>query len=216
MALLFSPDTLRNIFGASYNQISTLPITVTVKETHSFDQQITEKPVEDGAVIADNIILHPDQVTIQGIFADDQIADRVVDAITSLSLDSLTNFSTFEEKLQMLHEIRKQREPFDVVTSLATYKNMFFSGPIVIDRDASTATALFFNCTLKSIGIIQSRTTQVPAESTKDTKKMAPKKDKGKVSNIAGRTTANGSSKIPAATNQRSESWLSSITGLGI
>ncbi len=212
MALLFSPDTLRNIFGASYNQISTLPITVTVKETHSFDQQITDKPVEDGATIADNIILQPDQVTIQGIWADDQLADRIINAATSLSLDALTDYSTHEEKLAKLHEIRKAREPFDVVTSLATYKNMFFSGPITIDRDASTATALFFNCTLKSIGIIQSRTTQVPAQSTKEPLKQAPKKDKGKQSSIAGKNSAN----LPAANNERSESWLSSITGLGI
>lgn len=211
MALLFSPDTLRNIFGASYNQISTLPITVTVKETHSYDQIVTDKPVEDGATIADNIILQPDQITIQGIFADDQIADRVVDAITSLSFDALTSYATYEEKLQMLQAIRKAREPFDVVTSLVTYKNMFFSGPITIDRDATTATALFFNCTLKGIGIIQSRTTKVPAESTKDPKKMAPKKDKGKVAATAG----SKSSELPPATNERSTSWLSSITGIG-
>lgn len=215
MALLFSPDTLRNIFGSSFNQISTLPITVTVKETHSFDQVVTDKPVEDGATIADNIILQPDQISIQGIFADDQLGARVIDAISSLNFDALTNYATYEEKLQMLHAIRKAREPFDVVTSLATYKNMFFSGPITVDRDASTATALFFSCNLKGIGIIQSRTTQVPAESTKDPKKLAPKKDKGKVSNIAGRASGSSTSKIPAATNEKSQSWLSSITGIG-
>lgn len=210
MALLFDPGKLRDIFGYTFNMIQALPITVTVKETHTFDQQITDKPVEDGAMIADNIILTPDQVTITGIFGDDQLGSRVIDAITAGSLDPIRNYSTYEEKFQLLQQLRKAREPFDVVTSLATYKNMFFSGPITIDRDASTSTALFFSCTLKSIGIIQSRTTQVPASSTKDPKKAAPKKDKGKVSATAGNKN------IPGANNERSTSWLSSTTGVGL
>lgn len=211
MGLLFDPDALRGIFGARFNQISTIPVTVTVKETHSFDQIVTDKPVEDGSTIADNIILQPDQITIQGILADDSFLGNYLTDLSNLRFEKVTNPQSYEDKFQMLNEIRKAREPFDVVTSLTTYKNMFFSGPITVDRDASTATALFFSCTLKGIGIIQSRTTKVPAESTKDPKKMAPKKDKGKVSATAG----SKSSELPPATNERSVSWATSITGIG-
>jgi len=212
MALIFSPGKLRDMFGPQYSMIQTLPITVTLKETHSFNQEVTNKPVEDGSTISDNIILQPDQITINGIFADDSVVQEVLDIV---SYGQKYSTSTWEDKMALLQTIRKTREPFDLVTSLGTYKNMFFSGALTFDRDATNATALFFTATLQNISIIQSRTTKVPAASTKDPLKQAPAKDKGKVSTTAGNTSASGKT-LPAATNERSTSWLSSITGLGL
>lgn len=212
--LIFEPGKLRKLFGSDYNQISVIPIDVTQVETHTFNHTITRKPVQDGAVIADNILIEPDSVTIQGIFTDrsafsaiTQIAESFIDGV-----DRRTDMPTWEDKLAKLHEIRKMREPFTLVTSLGTYKNMFFDGVITVNRDLTTSDALFFTATLTGINIISARTTQVPASAMSDnknggSKKMAPKKDVGKKSNTAGQINAAGQ-KVSVPTQEKSKSWI--------
>ena len=212
--LIFEPGKLRKLFGSDYNQISVIPIDVTQVETHTFNHTITRKPVQDGATISDNILIEPDSVTIQGIFTDrsafsaiTQIAESFIDGV-----DRRTDMPTWEDKLAKLHEIRKMREPFTLVTSLGTYKNMFFDGAITVNRDLTTSDALFFTATLTGINIISARTTQVPASAMTDeknggSKKMAPKKDVGKKSNTAGQINAAGK-KVSTATQERSKSWM--------
>ena len=215
--LIFEPGVLRKMFGSNYNQISVIPIDVTQVETHTFNHTITRKPVQDGGVISDNILIEPDSVTIQGIFTDQTAFGATDEMITSIidGVDRRTNMPTWEDKLAKLHEIRKMREPFTLVTSLGTYKNMFFDGPITVNRDLTTSDALFFTATLTGINIIASRTTQVPASAMTDeknggAKKMAPKKDVGKKSNTAGQTNAAGK-KVSTATQERSKTWAVSI-----
>ena len=212
--LIFDPGVLRKMFGSDYNQISVIPIDVTQVETHTFNHTITRKPVQDGGVISDNILIEPDSVTIQGIFTDQTAFGATAEMINSVidGVDRRTNMPTWEDKLAKLHEIRKMREPFTLVTSLGTYKNMFFDGPITVNRDLTTSDALFFTATLTGINIIASRTTQVPASAMTDeknggSKKMAPAKDVGKKSNAAGQTNAAGQ-KVSTATQGRSKSLL--------
>lgn len=217
--LIFEPNVLRNMFGSDYNQVSVIPIDVTQAETHSFGHTITKKPVQDGATIADNILIEPDRVTITGIFTDRSILRDGLDLVDGLLNDGLapTEFTTWEDKLSKLHEIRKLREPFTLVTSLGTYKNMFFDGDITVNRDLTSTNALFFTATLVGINIIASRTTQVPASALGETasteeknggaKNMAPAKDVGKQSNTAGQVNAAGQ-KVGAATPEKSKSWL--------
>lgn len=212
--LIFEPNVLRKMFGNDYNQISVIPIDVTQAEAHAFGHTITKKPVQDGATIADNILLEPDRVTITGIFTDPTAIGRFTDNAWQIADKTYrpASFSSWEDKLAKLHEIRKLREPFTLVTSLGAYKNMFFDGDIVVNRDLTTTNALFFTTTLVGINIIESRTTQVPASAMDDdknggAKKMAPKKDTGKQSNIAGQVNAAGK-KVGAATPEKSKSWL--------
>lgn len=212
--LIFEPGVLRKMFGSDYNQISVIPIDVTQVETHTFNHTITRKPVQDGATISDNIIIEPDSVTIQGIFTDKSNSAAISEITTSIidGVDRRTDMKTWEDKLAKLHEIRKLREPFTLVTSLGTYKNMFFDGPITVNRDLTTSDALFFTATLTGINIISARTTQVPASAMSDnknggSKKMAPEKDVGKKSNTAGQINAAGQ-KVGAATPEKSKSWL--------
>ena len=154
--LIFEPGKLRKLFGSDYNQISVIPIDVTQVETHTFTHPIPRKPVQDGATISDNILIEPDSVTIQGIFTDQSLLNKGIELVQSALDDGFTpsTMSTWEDKLAKLHEIRKMREPFTLVTSLGTYKNMFFDGPITVNRDLTTSDALFFTATLTGINII--------------------------------------------------------------
>lgn len=137
---------LSNRSGENTNQLATIPIDVTVSESHQWGQKLTDKPVEGGAKISDNIILEPQMVDISGILITDETF-------------------TMQEKLEMLEELRTDREPFTVVTSLKTYDTMFFDSAIRIERNSTTTGAISFSATLKHVNFVESETTEVPAGS---------------------------------------------------
>ena len=166
MAFIFRPGALRELFGPELNAIDTLPVDVTVRETHTFNTSVTTKPVEDGTVVATNQILQPVEVSISGILNDDR-----------------TGATSWEDKFAVLTEIRRKREPFTLVTSLAVYEDMAITN-LTVNRDLTTAGALFFDASLIKINIISSRTTQIPQTAVTDApggaKAKAPKQDSGK------------------------------------
>jgi hypothetical protein len=53
-----------------------------------------------------------------------------------------------------LLQIQESRQPFDVITSLETYKNMWIKG-LSIPRDANTGQVLIFNLSLVQLIIAQ-------------------------------------------------------------
>ncbi len=167
MALIFNNNLLNELFGREFNKISALPIDVTISETHSLNQRMTSRPVEGGGTFTDNMIIDPTTLTMSCIVTSSLFGD------------------SWEDKLNKIEQIRKAREPFDVVTSLRTYENMGFSGPITINRTVSNNTVLAFDVGLKEVIIISSITEQVPAKESGKTEeaiqKQAPKKDAGKI-----------------------------------
>jgi hypothetical protein len=162
MALIFEPTALRELFGEPFNRVSTLQIDVTVKESHRLPSTVTEKPVEDGSVISDTVVLQNAKLAISGIFVDDRAG------------------KSWGEKWQALQEIRRQRQPFSVVTSLGVYENMIFTN-ISTDRDVATAGALFFDADLIQIRIISGQSVRVPVAAVSNPPSQAPKQDAGKV-----------------------------------
>lgn len=163
MALIFDPGTLRQLFGPQFNSISTLQVDVTLSEEHELPSTVTEKPVEDGSNINDNVILGNPILTISGILTDDRLG------------------TSQAEKWRALQDIRRTREPFTVTTSLGAYENMIFTN-IRATRDVSSVGAVFFTAGIKSVRIIQSETAQVPLRAIKEERKakQAAKQDKGK------------------------------------
>jgi predicted GIY-YIG superfamily endonuclease len=163
MALIFDPGTLRQLFGPQFNSISTLQVDVTLSEEHELPSIVTEKPVEDGSNINDNVILGNPILTISGILTDDRLG------------------TSQAEKWRALQDIRRTREPFTVTTSLGAYENMIFTN-IRATRDVSSVGAVFFTAGIKSVRIIASETAQVPLRAIREERKakQAAKQDKGK------------------------------------
>ena len=163
MALIFDPSVLRSLFGETFNSISTLQVNVTINETHSLSSNVTEKPVEDGSNINDNVILGNAKLSIGGILTDDKLG------------------TSQAQKWAALKEIRRSREPFTVTTSLEVYENMIFTD-ISVSRDVSNTGAVFFNAELTQVRIIASETAQVPLSAIKEERKpkQAAQQDKGK------------------------------------
>jgi hypothetical protein len=163
MALIFDPAALRRLFGQNFNAISTLQVDVTISESHSLSSNVTEKPVEDGSNINDNVILGNAKLSISGVLTDER-------------------FGTSQaEKWAALKEIRRTREPFTVTTSLEVYENMIFTD-LSVGRDVSNTGAVFFTAELTQVRIIASETAQVPLAAIRESRKakQAAKQDKGK------------------------------------
>lgn len=163
MALIFDPGKLRELFGGRFNLISTLQVDVTLSESHEFPSTVTEKPVEDGSNINDNVILGNSKLTISGILTDERLGTSQFD------------------KWRALQDIRRLREPFTVVTSLGAYTDMIFTS-ITATRDVGSTGAVFFNADLTQVRIIASETAQVPLRAIPEGRKakQASKQDKGK------------------------------------
>lgn len=162
MALLFNNNLLNKLFGVEFNKISVLPIDVTINETHTRNQTITRRAIENGATVTDGVLILPDSVSMDCIMKGSLLGDSI------------------EEKLSKIDQIRLAREPFDIVTSFGVYESMFFDGAITFNRDTSNNTVLMFTANFSHIDIISTISTTVPAADSKDSKRLAPKVDSGK------------------------------------
>jgi len=190
MALIFNnPSALTDIFGSNYNMLSTIPIDVTISEEHRLKQRITDKPIEGGAVISDNIILLPTTVKINGVLNGDFFKGK-----------------TLNDKFNEFKKLRNARELFTLTTSLDIYKNMFFDGDIIINRDASNSKSIVFTATLKQVNIIESQTKRVPAKSVAQKQDIKGKRSRSPAIN-SGKKTA-----IESKTQSRDKSWIIGLT----
>lgn len=191
MAFIFdSPDAISNAYGSQFSKLHTLPINVVISEEHRLNQRVTDKPVEGGATISDNILLLPTTVKVSCILAGNFAKDI-----------------TLEDQFLALLNLRKEREPFTITTSLGSYDSMFFSGDIVINRSASNIRAIMFDTTLKQVNIIESITSTVPPQA------VAQSNDaKGAASRVAG--VDSGKKTAPESTTAaRDKSWIAGLMG---
>ncbi|MGL5280583.1 MAG: phage baseplate protein [Plesiomonas shigelloides] len=188
MAFIFNPGILGKLFGQRMSALQAIQIDVTNEQEVTRTFQVTTKPVEDGSVIADNIIEEP-----------------VIIRMDCMMKGSL--FESWEDKMAAINMLASSREPFDVTTRFGVYSNMFFTElPFITNHQYNNV--LKFSCTLMQIPIVSSVTTEIPADAQKGAdgkKKQAPAVDKGKVQG----------EKVPESDSGRRASWASSMSGWG-
>lgn len=148
LSLLF-----RNLSGA-YNlptQIGFLTLDVTVEEEHNFDADVTEFPIEDGAIITDHVRLNPRRVTITGFVTDTPLSSL------GLSLGRSRSASAFF----LLETMWQARIPFVVVSQLHVYRNMVIES---LSVPKTREEAVRFTCTLKEVNIVFGQTTTIQGD----------------------------------------------------
>jgi hypothetical protein len=131
-------------------RIDGYPIDLALTEEHSFDSEVTEYPVENGADISDNIRNKPLEITLEGIVSDTPIgaiaqdATRQAGAGTPLpSRDAYTRIVA----------IRDARELVTIETSLGKFERMALTH-IGVPRDRSTGKALKFTVTFRQVTLV--------------------------------------------------------------
>lgn len=142
------------------------------EETHEADLEVTDNPVETGVVVSDHAFMKPLRVKIAAGVSDTPLATSTDDPFAS---DTGRSRRAFE----LLTELQKKAEPFDLQTGLKLYENMVCTS-IRTSQDKDSSGALLFTAELREVIIVYTQVVQYPPRKAGATKRQAgPQKDKG-------------------------------------
>lgn len=142
------------------------------EETHEADLEVTDNPVETGVVVSDHAFMKPLRVKISAGVSDTPLAAVTDDPFAS---DAGRSRRAFE----LLTELQKRAEPFDLQTGLKLYENMVCTS-IRSSQDKDSSGALLFTAELREVIIVYTQVVTYPPRKPGVTKRQAgPKKDKG-------------------------------------
>lgn len=142
------------------------------EETHEADLEVTDNPVETGVVVSDHAFMKPLRVKISAGVSDTPLAAVTDDPFAS---DAGRSRRAFE----LLTELQKRAEPFDLQTGLKLYENMVCTS-IRTSQDKDLSGALLFTAELREVIIVYTQVVTYPPRKPGATKRQAgPKKDKG-------------------------------------
>lgn len=142
------------------------------EETHEADLEVTDNPVETGVVVSDHAFMKPLRVKISAGVSDTPLAAVTDDPFAS---DAGRSRRAFE----LLTDLQKRAEPFDLQTGLKLYENMVCTS-IRTSQDKDSSGALLFTAELREVIIVYTQVVTYPPRKPGATKRQAgPKKDKG-------------------------------------
>jgi hypothetical protein len=143
------------------------------EETHQADLEVTDNPVETGVVVSDHAYMKPLSVTLCC-----GVSDIVLNQINTTDAFA-SDASRSKKAFELLTELQKKAEPFDLQTGLKLYKNMICTS-IRTSQDKDTSNALVFEATLREVLIVYTQAVKYPPRKAGGTKRQAgAKKDKG-------------------------------------
>ncbi len=209
-------STVGILFNRRVSSIGSIQLDASVRETHTSSAQVTEHPVEDGSNISDHVIQRPDSITIEGVVSNTTLVfpqglGLIAPAMSlARTVDGITNDLAQTAYLGLLELIKGKQSGLarsislvKIVTKLRTYENMIIEN-VTVNRDSSSANALFFTCTAREIKVVKTALANITASATNLA--GAGKQTKGK------QTTSPASSAVETST----DSSASKITGGGV
>ena len=153
-----------------------------LKENHSRPSPATEFPVENGQTISDHVIVKPFSLEITGIISDTPIGDLktllteipttlasallppvgIIGASAGYALFSALSKSKSPSVAAygQLLSLQQNAQPFDVLTSLYRYSNMWITD-LSAPRDADTGQALLFTVKLQQLILVTPQSVNV-------------------------------------------------------
>lgn len=154
----------RNIGGYTFDAVLT--------EEHTSELEVTDSPVETGESISDHAYMKPKKLKIVG-----GIGDAVLNPLTVLAGNdsygggqsrSITAF-------ELLQKLQESREPFSVQTGMKLYKNMVITS-LRVSQDKDTAKVGIFECDLREVIIVDTKTVTYSPSKTKAKQAQPTKK----------------------------------------
>ena len=181
----------------------------TISEEHSYQADVTENPIEDGAPVADHVNLRPFTLKIDGLVTDSPLGLPIVGSVLNVARQFSQIFgsqSRSKDAFDALVTLYKNRTPFTVITNLKRYDNMVISDA-TFPFTNETGQALDLKLTLTQVSIVKSKIVQASPQ-TVFKGKVAGTADLG--SKITDPVAA-GSTVVSDAANIDGDSVLSSI-----
>lgn len=183
--------------------LSQLPFDMLIDESHSIEFDITDHAVENGGSIADHVTERLRSVIVKGIFSnhsikgkssgyvgDDEEVKRQADIVSIEGREAIPNSSY--EKLEMLKEIARRKNPVNLYTALEDFELSDISMVIEslqYDRGPADGESVQFTLKLREVRRARLQKAYVegawepPEPKSVETtagKKMSDKKSKGK------------------------------------
>ena len=140
--------------------LSGILLDATISESHKYDSEITQNPIEDGSNVADHIQLKPVKLSLEGLITDTPLGLPIISNIQNIysSVGQLSGKkeSRSIEAMNALIDLRNKKIPFTITTNLKRYENMVFTS-LEFPLDADTGKALKVVAELEQIKIVQSK-----------------------------------------------------------
>lgn len=140
--------------------IDNYEIDAEISSEHQFDSEVTEHPVEKGGDVTDHVRAKPIVLTIEGVVSDTPIGALAARRNQFTIVDGEAFALPSDEALARLLQIRDNREPVTVETSLRVYENMALES-LSTTRDAATGDCLRFRATFRQLELVTNRRTTV-------------------------------------------------------
>lgn len=162
---------LESIIIKPKRSIGPISAQVTVEEVHTDELEITDHPVEQGAVISDHAFKRPAEVVIKCGWSNSPTVAGLIDGVvagakaTVTGVQSLVRGEQNERILEVYNKLlvlQASRVPFDVYTGKRIYSNMLFRS-LRVDNDLRSENALMVTATLREIMIVSTRVVTVSA-----------------------------------------------------
>lgn len=164
------------------NNNTVITVDASMKESHSRKSPSTKFPIEDGKVISDHVIIEPFGLEITGIISDTPIGgigvllkevgvtaasallppvgvvavSGAVALFSALAASKRPSVAAYGQLLQL----QLTAQPFDVLTSLYRYENMWIES-ITVPRDAENSNTLEFTVQLVQLLLVSPRSVNI-------------------------------------------------------
>jgi hypothetical protein len=144
------------------------------RESHESELIVTDNPVEAGNIISDHAYMGPLRLVIDAGVSDTPLALQPDDPFSS-------DVSRSRKAYEMLSDLQKKAEPFDVQTGLKLYKNMLCTN-IRVNQDKTTANVFSFTAELREVIIVTTQIVTYPKRKPgKPDRQASKKREKGEV-----------------------------------
>lgn len=166
---------------------------VTIQESHTDELEITDHPVESGAIISDHAFMRPAEVVLELAWSDSPsipgglggLAQGLLGAVTTTvsGVGALITGNTPNQSrdvYQKLLDLQKSRTLFDIFTGKRAYSNMLIKSLRVVTNKESE-NSLMATIVCRQLIIVTTRIVSVaaPVEDQADPSQTAPTQNKG-------------------------------------
>lgn len=156
--------------------IEELVLDASISETHTFKNQVTNHPVEDGSMITDHAFTEPDSLQIEGF-----ITNTPILVVNSPRVRVGDEPNRVLVAFDVLFRIRNDKELVTIVTGLRVYFDMMLTSLTIPRNKEVGKDTLRFTASFQQIQFVKSATVAIDKISEKQSSKTqaAPPKDQG-------------------------------------
>ena len=172
---------LDSILVKPYRAIGSFVAQVVLEEIHQDTLEITDHPVDQGAVISDHAFKRPSELVVKCAWSNSPTVAGLIDGVVgglkttisgAQSLLSGNSENQVRDIYDKLLKLQESRVPFDVFTGKRIYTNMLVQS-LSVTTDKQSENSLMVTATLRQVLIVATQTLTVAAPASRQTNPSA-------------------------------------------